>query len=75
MFGERVITTMGSKITPMTPSLGFVVVISSNFVLMLCTLVGIPTSTTQCQVTFSADKKSIVSDSVLSGSLNVYVMF
>ena len=58
MFGERVITTMGSKITPMTPSLGFVVVISSNFVLMLCTLVGIPTSTTQCQVTFSADKKS-----------------
>jgi len=50
MFGERVITTMGSKITPMTPSLGFVVVISSNFVLMLCTLMGIPTSTTQCQV-------------------------
>jgi len=50
MFGEKVIRTMGSKITPMTPSLGFVVVSSSNLVVMFCSLTGIPTSTTQCQV-------------------------
>ena len=50
MFGERVIMTMGTKITPMTPSLGFVVVLSASLVVMLCSLLGIPTSTTQCQV-------------------------
>jgi phosphate/sulfate permease len=34
----------------MTPSLGFAVVSSANMVVMLCSLLGIPTSTTQCQV-------------------------
>ena len=74
MFGERVITTMGSKITPMTPSLGFVVVISSNFVLMLCTLMGIPTSTTQCQV-ISCALQIIVPfiTHVISSDLNCYI--
>ena len=38
------------KITPMTPSLGFVSVMSSTTIVMLCTLLGIPVSTTQCQV-------------------------
>jgi len=49
-FGKRVIMTMGTKITPMTPSLGFVVVLSASFVVMTCSLFGIPTSTTHCQV-------------------------
>merc|ERR1711884_181662 len=30
MFGKRVIMTMGTKITPMTPSLGFIVVVSAS---------------------------------------------
>ena len=50
MFGRRVIMTMGTKITPMTPSLGFVVVLSASLVVMLCTFLGIPVSTTHCQV-------------------------
>ena len=50
IFGRRVIMTMGTKITPMTPSLGFVSVMSSTTIVMLCTLLGIPVSTTQCQV-------------------------
>ena len=50
MFGNRVINTMGSKITPMTPSLGFVTVLSASLVVMLCSFLGIPTSTTHCQV-------------------------
>jgi len=50
MFGERVILTMGTKMTPMTPSLGFVVVTSASLVIMICSLFGIPTSTTHCQV-------------------------
>ena len=50
MFGKRVIMTMGSKITPMTPSLGFIVVLSASLVVMLCSFLGIPTSTTHCQV-------------------------
>ena len=49
-FGRRVIMTLGTKITPMTPSLGFVSVMSSTTIVMLCTLLGIPVSTTQCQV-------------------------
>merc|ERR1711913_118942 len=50
MFGKRVIMTMGSKITPMTPSLGFIVVLSASLVVMICSFLGIPTSTTHCQV-------------------------
>jgi len=50
MFGKRVIMTMGTKITPMTPSLGFIVVVSASLVVMGCTFLGIPTSTTHCQV-------------------------
>ena len=50
LFGKKVIVTMGSKVTTMTPSLGFVVVLSASLVVMLCSLFGIPTSTTHCQV-------------------------
>merc|ERR1711862_1018957 len=40
MFGKRVIMTMGTKITP----------VSASLVGMGCTFLGIPTSTTHCQV-------------------------
>ena len=49
-FGKRVIVTMGSKISRMTPSLGFTVVLTASIVVMLCSIAGIPTSTTHCQV-------------------------
>ena len=49
-FGERVIVTMGSKISRVTPSLGFTVVMTASIVVMVCSIAGIPTSTTHCQV-------------------------
>ena len=49
-FGKRVIVTMGSKISKMTPSLGFTVVLTASIVVMICSIAGIPTSTTHCQV-------------------------
>ena len=49
--GSRVIETMGSKISRMTPSLGFTVVLTASVVVMVCSMAGIPTSTTHCQVT------------------------
>jgi len=48
--GERVIQTMGTKMTKMTPSLGFTVVLAASIVVMACSCAGIPTSTTHCQV-------------------------
>ena len=41
---------MGSKISRMTPSLGFTVVLTASVVVMICSIAGIPTSTTHCQV-------------------------
>ena len=64
LYGEKVIQTMGTKITAMTPSLGFVVVLSASLVVMLCSLVGIPTSTTQCQV------MAVVGSGVARGTLD-----
>ena len=49
-FGKRVIVTIGSKISQITPSLGFTVVLTASIVVMVCSLTGIPTSTTHCQV-------------------------
>ena len=48
--GERVIVTMGSKISKVTPSLGFTVVMTASIVVLVCSIAGIPTSTTHCQV-------------------------
>ena len=50
LYGERVIVTMGTKMTKMTSSLGFTVVLSASLVVMICSVAGIPTSTTHCQV-------------------------
>ena len=41
---------MGTKMTKMTSSLGFTVVLSASLVVMVCSAAGIPTSTTHCQV-------------------------
>ena len=39
-FGERVIETMGSKISKVTPSLGFTVVMTSSIVVVVCSIAG-----------------------------------
>ena len=39
-FGERVIVTMGSKISKVTPSLGFTVVMTSSIVVVVCSVAG-----------------------------------
>ena len=41
---------MGSRISRVTPSLGFTVVMTASIVVMVCSIAGIPTSTTHCQV-------------------------
>ena len=38
--GERVIVTMGSKISRITPSLGFTVVMTSSIVVVVCSIAG-----------------------------------
>merc|ERR1719500_586337 len=48
--GSRVIETTGTRISKMTPSLGFTVVLTASVVVMVCSMAGIPTSTTHCQV-------------------------
>ena len=40
-YGERVIVTMGSKISKVTPSLGFTVVMTSSIVVVVCSIAGI----------------------------------
>lgn len=49
-FGSRVIMTMGSKISRLTPSYGFTVVLSGSIIVMACSCMGLPASTTHCQV-------------------------
>ena len=39
-YGERVIMTMGSKISKVTPSLGFTVVMISSIVVVVCSVAG-----------------------------------
>ena len=49
-FGQRVIMTMGSKITRLTPSHAFAAALAMNVIVMMCSIFGIPASTTHCEV-------------------------
>jgi len=49
-FGKRVINTMGHDLTPITPSSGFTIEISSALTVLLASNIGIPISTTHCKV-------------------------
>ncbi|XP_063959447.1 sodium-dependent phosphate transporter 2-like [Lytechinus pictus] len=50
LFGRRVIKTIGEDLTPMTPSTGFCVELGSASTVLLASNLGIPISTTHCQV-------------------------
>ena len=49
-YGQNMIKTVGTKISRLTPSLGFTVDLSAALVIMFCSVLGIPVSTTHCQV-------------------------
>jgi len=50
LFGKRVIRTMGTNITRMTPSRGFCVEICAAITVIIASILGLPVSTTHCQV-------------------------
>jgi len=49
-FGRRVINTMGHDLSPITPSSGFTIEISSALTVLMASNIGIPISTTHCKV-------------------------
>lgn len=49
-FGKNIINTIGTKITKITPSRGFIIELGSAFTVITASKFGIPVSTTHCQV-------------------------
>ena len=54
MLGGRVIKTVGSKITHLTPSLGFSAEMAAASTVVAATYIGFPISTTDCCITTDA---------------------
>ena len=50
MWGYRIIVAIGVKLTKLTPSRGFCIEIGSAITILLASRVGLPVSTTHCQV-------------------------
>nr|XP_046206539.1 sodium-dependent phosphate transporter 1-A [Oncorhynchus gorbuscha] len=50
VWGRRVIQTMGKDLTPITPSSGFSIELSSALTVVVASNIGLPVSTTHCKV-------------------------
>ncbi|TRZ02193.1 hypothetical protein DNTS_030427 [Danionella cerebrum] len=50
IWGRRVIQTMGKDLTPITPSSGFSIELSSAITVVVASNIGLPVSTTHCKV-------------------------
>lgn len=50
MYGKKCIETMGTNITKVTPSSGFTTSIVAVCVVQICSVLGLPVSSTHCQV-------------------------
>jgi len=50
LYGYKLIIALGYKLTKMSPSKGFSIELVSSFVVVIASFIGIPISTTQCQV-------------------------
>ncbi|XP_076126140.1 sodium-dependent phosphate transporter 1-A [Alosa pseudoharengus] len=50
VWGRRVIQTMGKDLTPITPSSGFSIELSSAMTVVVASNIGLPVSTTHCKV-------------------------
>jgi len=50
LFGYRVMMTLGFQLTAVTPSRGFCIELSTALIVVIASFIGIPISTTQCQV-------------------------
>ena len=50
LYGYKLMISLGYKITKMSPSRGFCIELAASFVVVIASFIGIPVSTTQCQV-------------------------
>jgi sodium-dependent phosphate transporter len=50
LFGRKILVAMGTKLTKITPSRGFVIQIVAAFVVTMGSFLELPLSTTHCQV-------------------------
>mmetsp|Transcript_4503 Transcript_4503/g.9980 ORF Transcript_4503/g.9980 Transcript_4503/m.9980 type:complete len:554 (+) Transcript_4503:264-1925(+) len=69
LYGYKLMISLGYKITKMSPSRGFCIELSASTVVVVASFLGIPVSTTQCQV------GGTIGVGLLGGSKNLDPLF
>lgn len=69
LYGYKLMISLGYKITKMSPSRGFCIELAASFVVVIASFLGIPVSTTQCQV------GGTIGVGLLGGSKNLNPLF